>query len=65
VGDDVSRKLYRCHRVRQNNGIVEVFLKRDADGQEEVVIYNIIAEPSAYEEGKMYWCDDPEPAFPH
>lgn len=58
------RKKYRCERVRRNNGILEAMFKRDEDGQEEVILVNIIAKPDRYEVGKYYWFSD-EPAFPH
>ena len=59
-----SRKKYRCERIRKNNGIIEVMFKRDEDGQEEIILINIISQPDRFEEGKHYWWQV-EPAFPN
>jgi hypothetical protein len=58
------RVKFKCERVRQNNGIVEVFFTKDGGIQDEHVLINTIAEPERYERGKEYWITI-EPAFPH
>lgn len=57
-------KRYICVRVRKNNGIIEALFTRDEDGQEEIVLINVLADDNEYEEGKMYWWGS-ERAFPH
>jgi hypothetical protein len=58
-----ARKKFRCIKVRQNNGITEVELVRDEDGQEERWHGNIICDPDRYKEGQYYW-EHFEGAFP-
>jgi hypothetical protein len=59
------RSKFRCERIRQKNGVVEVFFsKRDGAGQDEHVLINIVAKPDKFEEGRDYWITI-ELAFPH
>jgi hypothetical protein len=57
------RKKWLCVKVRRNNGITEIELVRDEDGQEERWHGNILAKPGEYEEGRWYWFGG-EGAFP-
>jgi hypothetical protein len=58
------RLKFRCERVRQNNGIVEIFFSRNDGIQDEHLLLNLIVEPDRYVKGEHYWLTI-EPAFPH
>ncbi len=52
-------KVFRCDRVRPNNGIVEAFLsRRSIDGHDEHALLNLIADDyPAFVEGEAYDVD--------
>jgi len=54
------RKRYQCQRIRQINGMIEVFFKCVDGNQEEYILINIVGKPEMYEIGKYYdWSDRP------
>jgi hypothetical protein len=57
--------IYRCDRVRRNNGIWEYFFSRRNGNQDEHVIKNIEGDGTEYEEGKFYEVPLFKKAFPH
>jgi hypothetical protein len=59
-----GRNKFRCERIRQNNGVTEVFFTKDDGIQDEHILINMMIDPDKYEEGKYYWWYS-EPAFPH
>jgi hypothetical protein len=58
------RLKFRCERIRQNNGIVEIFFTKDDGIQDEHVLLNLVVDPDSYVQGEHYWLTI-EPAFPH
>jgi len=58
------RLKFRCERIRQNNGVVEVFFSKDDGIQDEHVLVNLIVDAGIYQQGHYYWITI-EPAFPH
>ena len=57
--------IYRCDRVRKNNGVWEYFFAKRSGDKDEYVILNIQGEGTEYEKGKMYEIPDFKKAFPH
>jgi hypothetical protein len=57
--------IYRCDRVRKNNGIWEYFFARRTGQQDEYVILNIVGDGTEYDSGKFYEIPVFQKAFPH
>ncbi len=57
------RVKFKCERVRQNNGVVEVFFVRRDAVHEEHVLINIEARGDLFREGNSYLITI-EPALP-
>jgi hypothetical protein len=57
--------VYRCDRIRKNNGIWEYFFAIINGDNDEYVILNITGDGTEYEQGKFYEVPVFKKAFPH